>query len=350
MGAVAQPQVRPAQQPYKNVQVLRDLPPNQMTQTMHLIQGQIGVECQFCHIWEEWEREDKPMKQVARRMLAMVASLNKNSFGGAQVVTCYTCHRGSPTPVSTVILPVPRPPSVDNPPPAPVLPMVDEILRRYVQSLGGEAAVRKVTTRVVRGKRDIPTGPGGMIPMAADVEMYQKTPNLTLNVYKTEKFTISDGFDGTAAWSKNITGNVVTLQSPDQSRTTRGADFYAPLNIAEQYTRLTVVGIERVNGRDAYVVVGTLAGDTPERLYFDVQNGLLLRRATTLPTGVGTSPYEVNYEDYRVMKSGARFPFLIRMNPAGPRTEIPTTSTFRVLSVRENVALDDALFGRPSAP
>jgi hypothetical protein len=343
------PPARTAAQQYKNVQVLKDMPAALMTQTMHLIQGELGVECQFCHIWEEWDREDRPMKQVARRMLAMTAEINRTQFGGAQVITCYTCHRGSPKPVNMVILPVPKPPSVENPPPPALLPDVDQVLARYIQALGGERALRRVETRVITGKRDIPTGPGGMIPMPADVELYQKGPNLTLNVYKTGKFTISDGFDGTTAWTKNAAGVVATPPSPDSSRVRRAANLQLPLELKAVYTRMLVTGIEPVNGHEAYVVVAVPADDLPERLYFDRQSGLLLRTATMLATAVGMSPFETNYEDYRVTQSGAKVPYVIRMNPAGPRTEIPTVSTLRVTKVQEGVPLDDRMFARPAS-
>jgi hypothetical protein len=339
--------VRTAAQQFKNVQVLTDIPAALMNPTMHLIQGQLGVECQFCHIWEEWDREDKPMKQVARRMLAMTADLNRSQFNGNQVITCYTCHRGNPKPVSVVALPAPKPPSVDNPPPRPVLPRVDQILAKYVEALGGEQALRRVSSRHIVATRDIPTGPGGVDPMPASAELYQKAPNLTMNVYRTATFSIADGFDGTTAWARNMAGVVTTPPMPDRERVRRAADFYEPLDLRREYTRLAVSAIEKVMGRDAYVVTGYFEDDLPERLYFDVESGLLVRKATTLPTAVGLSPFEVTYEDYRPGPSGVRVPWVIRMTPAGPRTEIATSSTLRIQKVEEGVPLADDLFLRP---
>jgi photosynthetic reaction center cytochrome c subunit len=343
-----QPAVPTAAQQYKNIQVLKDLPADQLNQTMHLIEGSLGVECQFCHIWGEWDKDVKPMKSVARRMFAMMEGINKNLFAGAQKVTCYTCHRGSPDPVSMVVLPVPLPPSVDNPPPAPVLPTVDQILTKYIDALGGEQALRKVTTRVIMGTRDIPTGSGGMVPMPSEVEMYQKAPNLTLNVYKTATFVASDGFDGIYAWTKNMAGRVATLQDSDSERVRRAANLYQPIDLKNEYARMTVTAIEKINGRDAYVVAATPPNDLVERLYFDVQSGLLLRKASMVVSGVGMSPFEVNYEDYRTTKSGVKFPYLTRMYPAGPRTVVPSSSTLRVTVVQEGVAIDDKKFARPA--
>lgn len=340
--------VRTASQQYKNVQVLKAIPANQMIQTMHLITGQLGVGCQYCHIWEEWDREDKPQKQIARRMMIMTAEINRSSFGGAQAVTCYTCHQGKPKPAAMVALPVPAPPPHDAPePPAPVLPAVDDILGRYVRALGGEQALRRITSRVIVGKRDIPTGAGGLIPVLADVEIYQQAPNLSVSVYRTAKFTISEGFDGTTAWAQNAAGAVNPLQNPDQGRARRIASFYEPLELKQNYTRMEVSGIEALGSRQAYVVVGYPDGDTPERLYFDLQTGLLLRRAVYLPTAMGPSPYEVHFDDYRDVGHGVKMPFVVRMTPASQRVEIGTRSTLRVEKVRTNVAIDPARFVKP---
>lgn len=347
--APQQPQApAPGVRPFKNVQVLKDLPPNQMNPAMHLISGALGVGCQYCHILEQWERDDRPQKQIARSMIAMMSAINRNSFGGAQIVTCYTCHQGKPKPVNMVVLPVAAPPPHDAPEsPPPALPELEEILSTYVRALGGEPALRKVTSRVITGKRDIPTGPGGLVPVPAEVTMYQKAPNLMLNVYRTEKFTSSDGFDGTTAWEQTAVGAVSDLPNPDGGRVRRRANFYEALELKQNYLRMEVTGIEKVGTRQAHVVVAFPEGDTPERLYFDTQTGLLLRRAWYLPTAAGPSPYEVDFEDYRDGGGGVKIPFVIRMNPAAQRTELGTGSTLRVEKVQNGVAIDDSRFTKP---
>jgi hypothetical protein len=110
---------------------------------------------------------------------------------------------------------------------------------------------------------------------------------------------------------------------------------------------MVVRGLTRVNDRDAYEVVGTLKGDLPERFYFDAVTGLLLRKATVLPTPVGDSPYEVNYADYRDTGSGVKFPYLITINPPGPRTTLYGSSQLVVTKVQDNAPLDNAKFAMP---
>ena len=65
----------------------------------------LGVNCTHCHVPEKWESDEKPQKQIARDMAAMVAKINgeslkaiKNLKGQTPTVNCTTCHRGQVTP------------------------------------------------------------------------------------------------------------------------------------------------------------------------------------------------------------------------------------------------------------
>ena len=231
----------------------------------------------------------------------------------------------------------------------PVLPTVDQILAKYVQALGGEPAIRRVTSRVITGTQYIPTGPGGTVPTPAVVERDLKAPNLFVNIYRTPTYSISLGFDGTRQWSQDQQGRVTEAVKLDTLRAKRSADFYEPLTLKQEYAQLTVRGIENVNGRDTYVVVGTPQGDVAERLYFDTQTGLLLRKLTMLPTPAGNSPFQTDFEDYRDTGSGVRFPFVIHMSPSTPRTELAPNATLRVIKVQDNAPIDDAKFAKPAA-
>jgi hypothetical protein len=336
--------VRTAEQVYKNIVALKGTPASQLNQSMHLMKGALGVDCTYCHIEREWDK-DVGAKGVARQMIQLMMDINTRQFGGRQIVTCYTCHNGRPVPVSMPVFPVLEP----KPPQKPALPSVDQVLAKYVEALGGAPAINKLTSRVVTGTQYIPTGPGGTVPMPAVMERYLKAPNLSLTVYRTAAFTMGQGFDGTSAWAQNQNGAVADVIAPDAARARRAADFYEPLNLRKQYAQMTVVGIDTVNNRDAYVVVGVPQNDSPERLYFDARTGLLLRKVTVLPTPIGDSPFQTDFDDYRDPGSGVKFPFLIQMNPANPRTELAPSATLRVTKVDDNVAIDTSKFARPAA-
>ena len=346
-GASAQ-DMRPAEQVYKNIKVMTGVPASQIVEGMHVIKAALGVTCEHCHIQGQLDRDDLPTKNKARAMYLMMTEINRANFGGRQLVTCVTCHRGHAIPANVPELPSPV--ITEETEAKPQLPTVDHILATYITALGGEQAMRKVTTRVITATQEVPTGPGGTIPVPAKLERSLKAPNLVLDVYVTDTFTISDGFDGTAQWTKGQNGAVNALAPGgiDGERAERAAAFYEPLTLKAQYSSMRVDGIERVNGHDTYVVTGVPAANTPEKLYFDTQTGLLLRKSTYIDAMSGRSPYEVDFDDYRNTGSGVKVPFVVRMLPATPRTELSTGSTLRITSVKDNVPIDEAKFVKPA--
>ncbi|HXI11770.1 MAG TPA: c-type cytochrome [Thermoanaerobaculia bacterium] len=97
--AQARSQEKPAPQVYKNIQVFKELPASQLQAVMTFMAGSLGVKCSHCHAGP-FDKDDKPEKQTARRMIRMVLDINKGNFDGVNAVTCYTCHRGQPTPLT----------------------------------------------------------------------------------------------------------------------------------------------------------------------------------------------------------------------------------------------------------
>ena len=90
---------KPAEEVYKNIQVLKGLPAPKLRTTMLNVTAWLGVECAYCHTVPQFEKDDKPAKQTARGMYRMVETLNRDPATAA--VTCYTCHRGSAKPQNT---------------------------------------------------------------------------------------------------------------------------------------------------------------------------------------------------------------------------------------------------------
>jgi hypothetical protein len=349
-GPASAQDVRPAEQAYRNIQVMKGVPANQVIQGMHMIKASLGVDCEFCHVPMQFDKDDIAMKTIARRMYQMVTEINRANFNGRQVVGCYTCHKGHAIPEDVPSLPAPAvPPVAAAAAPKPQLPTVEQVLAKYVAALGGEQAIRKVTSRVITASEEVPTGPGGSVPTPATLTRSMKAPNLVVDVHKGTTLSLSNGFDGTAAWARGMNGNVTSPPpgTVDAGRARRAAAFYEPLTLNEQYPTLTVDGTATINGRMAYVLTGTPANDVPEMLYFDVQTGLLLRKSNYLVTAVGRSPFQIDYEDYRDTGSGVKIPFVVHMLPAGMRTEIETASTIHITGVKDNVPLDAALFVKP---
>lgn len=85
-----------AEQEYKNIQLLKGIPAERLMNIMFSFKSSLNVDCDFCHIKDAFEKDDKPMKLVARKMIKRMNEINRDGAGGR--VTCYTCHRGQKIP------------------------------------------------------------------------------------------------------------------------------------------------------------------------------------------------------------------------------------------------------------
>src|ERR1700733_52426 len=89
---------------YKNIRVLKGVPADQLIPTMRFISASLGVNCNYCHVRDHLDKDDKKPKQIARDMMRMMWAIDKNSFAGNREVTCYSCHRGSPRPEAVPVI------------------------------------------------------------------------------------------------------------------------------------------------------------------------------------------------------------------------------------------------------
>src|SRR5207253_1091703 len=93
------PRPQMAEDVFKNIQVLKGIPVDEFMNTMGVFSVALGMSCEDCHAandskWENYALDTSVRKQTARKMVGMMSAINKGYFGGRQVVTCYSCHRG----------------------------------------------------------------------------------------------------------------------------------------------------------------------------------------------------------------------------------------------------------------
>lgn len=348
---------KPVEQTRKNIQVLKGLPTSQLFPLMNFIGASLGVSCEYCHVKQGknaegldnwiWESDDKQTKQTARRMMQMVLTINKSNsadFRGLPV-TCYTCHRGSTEPARFPTLPLTvsaheqGPAAVTAKPVATALPTVEQILNKYIASVGGREAAAKLQTRVFKGSIEQSQGrnPG--------VEITLKEPNKYLLVMTTkQQGIIYQGFNGTTGWIKTAeTQREMTAGEVAQVK--RAATLYDVIKVKEPYTGMNVTGKEKIGDHEAYVVEKKSADSSrTEKFFFDAETGLLLRRVVLTNTLLFPFPEQTDYEDYREV-DGVKLPFTVRIS----NIDTFFSSTRKFTEIKSNVTVDDTRFNPPPA-
>lgn len=353
--AAGQGAAKTAEQEFKNIQSLKGVPAEELIPAMQYFNASLGVDCNFCHVVEPtraFEKDDKEDKKAAREMIAMVRAINKDSFNGNLEVGCSTCHNGHvrPTPIAPVSEASPegsrapatqassgQQPSTSSQQSAPSqpTPAPEQVLDAFQNAIGGRAAIQKITSIISKGT--VKTAQGEV-----QVEYDRKAPNFySVNFVFPGGRTSTDATNGTLGWHK-AERDAVELSGYPLRGLLLASRFDRDLSPAANYSTTKVVGTDTINGHDVYIVRGTFKDPSyTERLYFDRQSGLLVRRTTFQRTLFGFLPDTSDFSDYRDVQ-GVKIPFTIqRLRPG-------QASTVKFESVQFNVPLDDSKFARPA--
>ncbi|MBI3886230.1 MAG: c-type cytochrome [Opitutae bacterium] len=100
----------PAETVFKDIVTLKGVPAGRLLAIMNAGYSQsLGVSCTHCHTANEWDRSDKPQKEITREMSRMVERINRELLPAIRhldseqpVVNCTTCHRGEVKPATTL--------------------------------------------------------------------------------------------------------------------------------------------------------------------------------------------------------------------------------------------------------
>jgi len=216
-------------------------------------------------------------------------------------------------------------------------PSVDRILEKYQQALGGQAAYEKVTTRSMTGTVEIPddnvTGPAQIVAKAPG------SFRLTMDI--SGYGVVETVLDGDNGWEKNPDSGTHAMSKTDLAIAQRDHHFYREMRLKELYHKMETAGVDKVDGHTLYVVEATPAAGPAEKLYFDAETGLLVKRdfeRVTLEDGI--VQYEMLLRDYRDV-DGLKFPFTIEQRAPD------NTMIFRFTEIRNNAPLADAAFAKP---
>ena len=334
---------------FKNVDTstLRELPVDDFVGAMGVLSAALGLDCADCHPGAGSDQVnwviDTPKKRTARRMIEMVASINKTNFGGAQMVSCWTCHHGRETPATSIgldsLYDTPNTEEDDIVRPDRTQPTATEILDKYIQAVGGAQRLAGLTSYVVTGNAVGYEGLGGN----GQFTVYSKAPNQrsTVITFKDhpERGESVWAFDGKAGLIK--TPRALLLEYDLAGAELDGARFEAQLGFPGQIkTALNNwrVGTPRVVKDKEYAVVqGTGPRNYMATLYFDQKTGLLERMVRFGPSPIGRINVQVDYSDYREV-NGIKFPFEVAFFWLDGRY------TAKVTDVKVNVPIDAAKF------
>jgi hypothetical protein len=339
-------------QAFKNIQILKGIPADQIMPSMQFISASLGVECEYCHVAGAFDKDDKKPKQTARKMMEMMFAINKGQFEGHREVTCYSCHHGETHPVGIPIIPAganatahleavkpgdgkgTQAADVGANTKAVVDPILDSIFDKYIAALGGAAAIQKVTSRVEKGSADL----GGR---TFPVDIYAQAPDKRVSVMHLPNGDSLTVYNGTVGWMSAPGHPIQWMSQPEADAARLDAELDLPLRMKNVFTDFRLLAPQRIDGREASVVQGLREGKPPVNFYFDQQSGLLVRLVRYIDTPLGLNPTQIDYADYRD-SGGVKIPY--RWTIARPSGQF----TILVEQVQQNVPIAKEKFAQPA--
>lgn len=216
----------------------------------------------------------------------------------------------------------------------------DELMAKVIAASGGEANLRKLTSRVVEADLDaVNQGVKGTSVS------YAKAPNMTSTetTFLALGKVIGNGFeyfDGTGGAENYTFSQLDTFAGKRLEDVRINADFYGALNWKSNYKTVVVKGSEKVGDEDCWVVELVPEKGTKITQLYSKTSFLLLRQRGVNPssTSENSQPYVINFSDYRDV-DGVKIPFKT-VNESQSMGEIVTV----IKSVKHNVAIDDKMF------
>jgi hypothetical protein len=205
-------------------------------------------------------------------------------------------------------------------------PMLEEVVERYIEAVGGREAIERLTTRVMTGRlvTDLPTRQPPVYETNGFV-IYAKVLGKYLYVQQSARGTHRDGYDGRVCW--RWAGGEVELDAHYDPRFAWFVDPQNALRLWDYFPEMRMRGAGTLEGRSVYLV--DIDDDVSHTLYFDVQTGLLVRLG-----------YNREIDDYREL-DGVLVPFRMAISRKGG------SSTYIVETIEHNVSIEDSEFAAP---
>jgi photosynthetic reaction center cytochrome c subunit len=344
-----------AEDVFKNVQVLKGIPVKEFMNTMGFFSAATNLNCIDCHSAQSDSLEgyaiDTPRKQMARRMILMVRTLNQTAFAGQRKVTCYTCHRATDRPETIPSLldqysvPEDDPDRVEivrGGPVQAVKPVsADQILDKYIEALGGASTLSALTGFIAKGTYEGYETLSEKVP----VEIFASAPNQLTTIVHAQTGDSVTTYDGARGWiaAADKLMRVLPLSGGDLEGARMDALLSFPARIKQDLQWRTGFPSVSIDDRPVQVIQNAARDGNGAKLYFDSESGLLVRQVRYVDTAVGAIPTRIDYADYRAV-AGVKIPFRRVVTWTDGR------STIQLSDVQPNARIEATRFAAPPPP
>ena len=219
----------------------------------------------------------------------------------------------------------------------------DEILARYVKTVGGADKIQSVKTLRRVGKF---TGDDGF---EAIVIQESTRPNKVREEFSLQGMTGVNAYDGTSGWKVDPFGgkkDPESLSEEELRSILEDSDFDEPLiNYREKGNKVELVGMDQIEGTDVYKLKVTLKSGDTRYYYMDTDSYVPIKYETKRIIRGTPQESETTLGDYKQV-GGWFLPFSMETRQKGSSGSQKITFD----KIEFNVPIDTTRYIRPRAP
>lgn len=195
---------------------------------------------------------------------------------------------------------------------AAALPDAAVVLKNYRTAIGGEAAIKKHTARIVMGHFELPAQ-----GMKGELKIVAAAPDrMKLTITLPGMGNLERGYDGTVGYSLDPAVGPRILDGPELEELKYSADFYDDLRDPTKYASAVVVSQGPFEGEDCYEVKLVRKSGFAYHEFFSVKTGLLTGVKMNVTSQMGTVPVTTVHSDYKTF-GGVMTPTVTRQKMMG---------------------------------
>ena len=219
----------------------------------------------------------------------------------------------------------------------------EDIIAKYIKTVGGADKIQAVKTLRRIGKF---TGGGGF---EAAIQEENKRANMVRQEFSLQGMTQINAYDGKQAWKIEPwqgKKDVEPLGEEEMKQIVEDSDFDGPLvNYQQKGNKIEFVGMEPVEGTDAFKLKVTLANGDIRYYYMDTDYYVPIKIDTKRMVRGAEREYETSLGDYKEV-AGWYLPHSVEVNAKGSQNRQKVTYD----KIEANIKIDDSRFRVPSMP
>jgi hypothetical protein len=217
------------------------------------------------------------------------------------------------------------------------LPAATEVLKAFRTAIGGEAAIRKHTSRTLTGHFELPAQ-----GMKGDLTIVAAAPDrMKLTIAVEGLGNLERGFDGKVGYSIDPAVGPRLLEGPELDELKHSADFYDDLHDPSSYASAVVVSRGPFEGEECFEVKLVRTSGFTYHEFFSVKTGLLTGVKMNATSQMGTVPVTTIVSEYKPF-GGVLTPTITRQKMMG----LESVTTITVVSFEP---VDASAFALPDA-